>query len=101
MSKSNVVPLVVLKAAPAARAPWPERGACRTSELGPDAWFPEPGQTRTPLALAARETCRRACPVAVECLLHALATDERHGIWGGMTTLQRDRFARQLRERAA
>jgi WhiB family redox-sensing transcriptional regulator len=98
MSKSNVIPLVV-RVAPVARTSWVELGACRTSELGPDAWFPGVGESRSALTRAAKQTCRRECPVAVECLLHALGEGERHGIWGGMTTRQRDRFAREARER--
>jgi WhiB family redox-sensing transcriptional regulator len=96
----NIIPLVV-KVAPATGASWVERGACRTSELGPDAWFPEVGKSRSALALAAQQTCRRECPVAVECLLYALGAGERHGIWGGMTARQRTQFAREVRERRA
>ena len=37
-----------------------------------------------------------SCPVRVECLEHAIAVDERYGIWGGLTQDER----RLLRESA-
>jgi WhiB family redox-sensing transcriptional regulator len=36
------------------------------------------------------------CPVQMDCLELAIATDERYGIWGGMTDLERRRFAEKL-----
>jgi WhiB family redox-sensing transcriptional regulator len=99
MSKSNVIDLG-LKVVPAAGDSWMARGACRTA-LNPDAWFPEPGighVERDETTKAALRTCR-ACPVIRECLLSALARNERHGIWGGMTPRQRNKFVRQVRER--
>jgi WhiB family transcriptional regulator, redox-sensing transcriptional regulator len=94
---SNVIPLTG-KNTTTSRDQWMERGACRTSPLGPDAWFPEPGDTKSETAKAARRTCHGVCPVSQECLLFALATNERHGIWGGMGPDQRARFAREARE---
>ncbi|MFO7701064.1 MAG: WhiB family transcriptional regulator, partial [Acidimicrobiia bacterium] len=35
-----------------------------------------------------------ACPVRVECLGHALATNERFGVWGGTTEKERRSLAR-------
>ena len=46
---------------------------------------------------AARALCR-ACPVQRECLEHSLATNESHGIWGGLNELERRRL---IRKRAA
>lgn len=43
----------------------------------------------------AADLCRRHCPVVEECLEHALASDERLGVWGGTTEWER----RALRER--
>jgi WhiB family redox-sensing transcriptional regulator len=36
----------------------------------------------------ARAICRN-CPVARECLTHALESDERYGMWGGLTPNER------------
>lgn len=35
------------------------------------------------------------CPVAQECLEHALAFDERHGVWGGTTPREREVIQRK------
>lgn len=83
--------------------PWVYQGACRGSE-NPDAWFPEtlygPGDRRSPDVQRAYEQQRdhalalcRGCPVRVDCLSHALATDTRYGIWGGLTPAQREQLA--------
>jgi WhiB family redox-sensing transcriptional regulator len=37
----------------------------------------------------ARKVCRR-CPVAAQCLTHAIDRDERYGMWGGLTPEERD-----------
>ncbi len=44
---------------------------------------------------AARALCR-ACPVQRECLEHSLATNESHGIWGGLNELERRRLLRKM-----
>lgn len=99
MSSPDITPNA--RVIPMSREPWMEHGACRTSPLGPDAWFPERGEDRQPPAVAAQRTCVQECPVAQECLLYALARRERYGIWGGMTTARRDRFIREARKRRA
>lgn len=43
----------------------------------------------------ALEICS-ACPVREQCLDHALAIGEHHGIWGGTTEKQRQRIRRHL-----
>lgn len=48
-------------------------------------------RTRAQIA-AAVAICRR-CPVRIECAGYALATDEAHGVWGGLSEHQR----RQIR----
>lgn len=53
----------------------------------PDAWFPESGRAATAVKFC------RGCPVRVDCAAAALAQDERHGIWGGLTARQRKRRA--------
>lgn len=43
---------------------------------------------RTGAARAARAVCGR-CPVAVECLAHALHQPEEFGVWGGLAPYER------------
>jgi WhiB family redox-sensing transcriptional regulator len=58
-------------------------------DADPEAFFPEKGgSTRE-----AKRICS-ACPVRNECLEHALANDERFGIWGGLSERERRRMKR-------
>ncbi|MEV7417582.1 WhiB family transcriptional regulator [Streptomyces sp. NPDC089919] len=68
---------------------WQERAACRN--LGTDRFFHpagERGEDRTDREEAAKEVCA-LCPVQVECLRHALRTQEPYGVWGGLTEAER------------
>lgn len=76
--------------------PWIEQGSCVTSG-DPDAWFPDDQEVRLDRARLAMKICV-SCPVRLECLQAAIARDERHGIWGGMTTRQRLRLVRDVRK---
>ena len=68
---------------------WQERSLC--AQTDPEAFFPEKGgSTRE-----AKKVCV-GCEVRLECLEHALANDERFGIWGGMSERER----RKLKKRA-
>jgi WhiB family redox-sensing transcriptional regulator len=42
----------------------------------------------------AKKVCRD-CPVRLQCLAYALQSNERWGIWGGLSTEERDQLARQ------
>ncbi len=69
--------------------PWPQwrtYGACRTSDLEPDAWFPITGDE--PEAQAARALCA-ICPVRMLCLYDSMRWPHTHGIWGGFDETQR------------
>lgn len=58
-------------------------------DADPEAFFPEKGgSTRE-----AKRICA-TCPVRNECLDHALANDERFGIWGGLSERERRRAKR-------
>ena len=76
---------------------WQQLGSCRT---GPGSDFYPPMHIERKHERLARERRAKsvcaACPVRVECLQHALAVDERYGIWGGLTHDER----RVLRESA-
>jgi WhiB family transcriptional regulator, redox-sensing transcriptional regulator len=66
---------------------WREEALCRTQYV--DAWYAE----RPDLIEFAKHVCR-SCPVQSPCLSHAIEADERYGIWGGLTYLERRRHAR-------
>lgn len=66
---------------------WSAYGSC--ASVDPDLFFPEPGADTS----AARAICRD-CPVRRMCLDHALETNQKFGIWGGMTENQRRRLRR-------
>ena len=69
---------------------WQERALC--AQTDPEAFFPEKGgSTRE-----AKRICTR-CEVRAECLEYALGSDERFGIWGGLSERER----RKLKRRAA
>lgn len=62
--------------------PWAEDALC--AQTDPELWFPEKGgSTRE-----AKKTCAQ-CFVQAECLSYALSTDERFGIWGGLSERER------------
>lgn len=61
----------------------------RCLDADPEAFFPEKGgSTRE-----AKRICA-ICPVVQDCLSHALANDERFGIWGGRSERERRRLRR-------
>ena len=66
-------------------AGWQGMAECRS--VADDTWFPDPSQAALRAAAVARCTF---CPVRRSCLAHALSEDEQHGIWGGVTDVQRD-----------
>ncbi|NBO45627.1 MAG: WhiB family transcriptional regulator [Actinobacteria bacterium] len=67
---------------------WQSEALC--AQTDPEAFFPEKGgSTRE-----AKRVCS-ACSVRVECLEYALATDERFGIWGGLSERERRRLKKQ------
>lgn len=55
---------------------------CEESGM-PEAWWAE-GQM-----LDMARACCRGCPVRAECLAYAIAADERFGVWGGTTPVER------------
>lgn len=53
----------------------------------PDAWFPDFGGPHA--SKPAKRICA-ACPVRMECLEAAIERNERFGVWGGLSTPERD-----------
>lgn len=71
---------------------WADEAACK----GMDAtvFFPEKGGPGSNHSEAARRVCE-GCTVSVECLEYALSNGERFGVWGGMSTRQRQTSRRK------
>jgi WhiB family transcriptional regulator, redox-sensing transcriptional regulator len=69
--------------------------------MDPELWYPLERQqdkaTKARIRIA-KSTCAE-CPVRAECLLYALATGQRFGIWGGLMTKERavSKYCQQLR----
>lgn len=70
-----------------------ESAACKG--MDPAIFHPAYGDS----TVEARAVCH-SCPVKKECLEHALDYNERQGIWGGLTPLQRRRFSKRRIEEA-
>jgi WhiB family redox-sensing transcriptional regulator len=66
---------------------WRHQAACRSED--PELFFPA-GNTQPALdqLTEAKSVCRR-CPAAGACLAWALHTDQRHGVWGGLSEEER------------
>lgn len=74
---------------------WQYAGTCRTEDpetfFSPDA---ERGPRRKARENAAKAMCA-VCPVINQCLQHALAVKEPYGVWGGLTTREREEYLTQ------
>jgi WhiB family redox-sensing transcriptional regulator len=72
-----------------------EQGACSTSRLSPDDWYPvsAPAEDARQEAADAIAVCG-SCPVRVECLELALRNWAvgQHGVWGGTVPADRERL---------
>ena len=74
--------------------PWASDALC--AQTDPDVFFPDKGgSTRE-----AKKICAQ-CFVQAECLDWALTTNERFGIWGGMSERERRKLQRTDTERTA
>lgn len=71
----------------------PQDGACNGYPT--DWWFPErhaKGE-RARDFLVAKQICSE-CHVRTECLEYAISANEMHGIWGGLSTEEREKVYR-------
>lgn len=75
---------------PAAAEPRTWRLSALCAQVDPELFFPDKGEP----ARAALRVCA-ACPVRVQCLEDALTGDQRYGVWGGTTEIQRRRLRKQ------
>jgi WhiB family redox-sensing transcriptional regulator len=66
---------------------WRQAAAC--NGVDPALFFPERGDTLT--AAQAKAVCGR-CPVVEQCLQWALLHQERFGVWGGKSEIERSRL---------
>lgn len=86
----------------AARPRWERTPACVTAD--PRVFFPEDGDGRPvedgPEAEPARRICAQ-CPLRHQCLEYALSAGMPAGIWGGLSTGERERIRAARRERGA
>lgn len=68
--------------------PWAAEALC--GEADGDAWYSEDPHERR----MAKAICH-VCPVRQECLDYAVRTNERWGIWGGLSQFQRRKLRRR------
>lgn len=73
---------------PPSRWSWYDRAACRGMDT--EMWFPE-SRADFMASAAAKRICG-TCDVAAECLLNALNTPEKWGIWSGIEETRRRRL---------
>jgi WhiB family transcriptional regulator, redox-sensing transcriptional regulator len=81
------------------RPGWRRSAACRTAD--PELFFPVSSSGRSIEQEEQAKAVCRSCMVRRQCLQYAIATDEAHGVWGGLTATERRSAARRARERAA
>jgi WhiB family transcriptional regulator, redox-sensing transcriptional regulator len=74
---------------------WRQQARCR----GADSELFYPAGEDLAAAEPAKRICAR-CPVREPCLEYALATREKHGVWGGLTERERRRVLRRRRRSA-
>jgi WhiB family redox-sensing transcriptional regulator len=69
---------------------WFEQAACTSAD--PDAWWPAKGGNID----KAKRICR-GCPVRAPCLKYALDTNQKDGIWGGLSVNERRKLKREAK----
>ena len=71
---------------------WQREGACHGMNV--NLWFPRRGESPNKI-LEAKRICQQ-CPIQQKCLDYSLWHHEKHGIWGGLTELERRNMRRTL-----
>ncbi len=78
-------------------ATWTQYGACHSSRIDPDIWFPiDPAGMD---AVTARSICSR-CPVRDLCAAEADNRPDTIGIWGGQDENERRNNRRRQKEKS-
>lgn len=67
-------------------APWMQQAAC--AEIGGDICFPDKHDLK---AIAVAKKVCEGCDVRTKCLEFALENRETHGVYGGLTTKERNK----------
>ena len=68
---------------------WVEDAAC--ARVDADLWYPEKGA----VSPEAKRICKTRCRVREQCETWALDNHEQYGIWGGLSTPERQRLRKQ------
>ena len=76
-----------LATTPATSTEWMQDGLCR--EVDADLFFPDGVGNAVRYGNDRARTVCSNCTVRVECLEFALATDQRFGVWGGLSEDER------------
>lgn len=78
---------------------WSDRALCTQliaeGTAGPNDWYPQREANDDPTTMRAKRRCHD-CLVQQECLDDAFARDDRHGIRGGLTSRERQAYARAV-----
>lgn len=70
---------------------WRTHAVC--ARIDPDTFFPaRHGPAGQAAAVRRAVALCSGCPVRADCLEYALTHDERFGVWGGMTSSERQRL---------
>jgi WhiB family transcriptional regulator, redox-sensing transcriptional regulator len=77
---------------------WRQAAACWSAD--PELFFPISSAGGSLEQVARAKAVCAACIVRRQCLQYALAANETHGVWGGMTEEERSRMARNPRSPA-
>lgn len=80
-------------------AHWGDLSACQDHE-DPDLWFAEELDTVAQARADEAKRLCRGCTVQSDCLDAALVRGERYGIWGGLTTDERNLLTGKGRKRS-
>ena len=73
---------------------WEDDALC--AQTDPEAFHPRPGGTSRP----AKKVCDR-CSVRPECLEYAISTEQRFGVWGGVSQQELRRLVQARHGEAA
>jgi WhiB family transcriptional regulator, redox-sensing transcriptional regulator len=95
---TTMLPVIPLDEQGGSRPAWRQHARCLGAD--PDTFYPENDEDEDFEGAEAKAICAM-CPVAVECLEHAIAVREKFGVWGGLTPKERRRIIRRRRRQAA
>ena len=68
---------------------WSSKAACKN--VGSENfYYDSPNKAENSLKESLAKNICRKCPVAAECLMHAITANEAYGIWGSFATRERN-----------